>query len=87
MNGGKLQGGGEAGPEAILPLNFKNLSVIGNQIAQATDEKAKQSVVQNIQMTFNNTVRNDGDIDKIFERADDWIGQRGNKSSFGVRGY
>ena len=87
MNGGNLQGGGEAGPEAILPLNFKNLSVIGNQIAQATDEKAKQSVVQNIQMTFNNTVRNDNDIDKIFERADDWIGQRGNKSSFGVRGY
>jgi len=84
--GGQLQGGGEAGHEAILPLNYKNLSVIGNQIAQATDEKANQSVTQNIQMTFNNTVRDNGDVNRIFEKADQWIGQTGIKNSFGVRG-
>ena len=87
MNGGNLQGGGEAGPEAILPLNYKNLSAIGNQIVQATNERINRPVTQNVQMTFYNTVRDNDDVDRIFERADDWIGQRSNKSSFGVRGY
>lgn len=32
-SGNELLGGGEAGPEAILPLNDKNLSVIGEAIA------------------------------------------------------
>lgn len=33
MSGDKILAGGERGDEAILPLNKKNLSVIGNQIA------------------------------------------------------
>ncbi|KAA0563674.1 phage tail tape measure protein [Bacillus sp. CH30_1T] len=33
QNGGKLQGGGEAGPEAALPLNEKTLGDIGRGIA------------------------------------------------------
>ncbi|WP_051221217.1 hypothetical protein [Eremococcus coleocola] len=36
QNGGQLLGGGEAGPEAILPLNKKNLSVIGDRINAAS---------------------------------------------------
>ncbi|WP_255286945.1 DUF2207 domain-containing protein [Bacillus toyonensis] len=33
MNGGNLQGAGEAGPEAVLPLNKKTLGAIGEGIA------------------------------------------------------
>ncbi|KXY79855.1 DUF2207 domain-containing protein [Bacillus sp. FSL W7-1294] len=35
MNGGNLQGAGEAGPEAVLPLNKKTLGDIGAGIAAA----------------------------------------------------
>ncbi|QTR81119.1 DUF2207 domain-containing protein (plasmid) [Bacillus cytotoxicus] len=35
MNGGNLQGAGEAGPEAVLPLNKKTLGAIGAGIATA----------------------------------------------------
>ena len=35
-NGTQALGGGEAGPEAILPLNKKNLSVIGDRINAAS---------------------------------------------------
>ncbi|EOP65843.1 hypothetical protein [Bacillus cereus] len=34
MNGGNLQGAGEAGPEAVLPLNKKTLGAIGEGIAK-----------------------------------------------------
>ncbi|OJE47652.1 DUF2207 domain-containing protein [Bacillus proteolyticus] len=34
MNGGNLQGAGEAGPEAVLPLNKKTLGDIGEGIAK-----------------------------------------------------
>lgn len=34
MNGGNLQGAGEAGPEAVLPLNKKTLGSIGEGIAK-----------------------------------------------------
>ncbi|MCQ6530658.1 phage tail tape measure protein [Bacillus mycoides] len=34
MNGGNLQGAGEAGPEAVLPLNKKTLGAIGEGIAE-----------------------------------------------------
>lgn len=34
INGSRLLAGGEAGAEAILPLNSKNLSIIGEQIAK-----------------------------------------------------
>lgn len=36
MNGGKFLGGGEAGDEAILPLNKKNLGAIGEGILKST---------------------------------------------------
>ena len=35
MNGNNLMVGGEAGKEAVLPLNEKNLSMIGAGIAKA----------------------------------------------------
>ncbi|MED1268229.1 DUF2207 domain-containing protein [Bacillus mycoides] len=35
MNGGNLQGAGEAGPEAVLPLNKRTLGAIGAGIAAA----------------------------------------------------
>ncbi|WLR54284.1 hypothetical protein LC048_17810 [Mesobacillus subterraneus] len=47
--GGQLQGGGEAGPEAALPLNEENLSAIGRGIA-STMRDIKQSI-QIVMMT------------------------------------
>lgn len=37
MNGGNMMVGGEAGKEAVLPLNDKNLSAIGRGIAKTMD--------------------------------------------------
>lgn len=43
--GGNLQGGGEAGPEAVLPLNSKNLSMIGAQIAATMQSSDNSDVI------------------------------------------
>lgn len=45
--GGRLQGGGEAGPEAALPLNEENLGAIGRGIAK-TMNFPSQIIVQSI---------------------------------------
>lgn len=37
MNGGKVLAGGEAGKEAVLPLNEKNLGMIGKMIAETME--------------------------------------------------
>lgn len=43
--GGNLQGGGEAGPEAVLPLNGKNLSMIGAQIAATMQSSDNSDII------------------------------------------
>jgi hypothetical protein len=43
--GGQLQGGGEAGPEAALPLNEENLSAIGRGIASTIQGTSGEVVV------------------------------------------
>ncbi|MFG6062200.1 hypothetical protein, partial [Salmonella enterica] len=45
MNNGKLQGAGEAGIEAALPLNEKNLSAIGKGIADTMPQTNGDIVV------------------------------------------
>jgi phage-related minor tail protein len=49
MMGGKLQGAGDAGPEAALPLNEETLGAIGRGIARTMD--LKPGVTQHISIT------------------------------------
>jgi phage-related minor tail protein len=63
--GGQLQGGGEAGPEAALPLNEENLSAIGRGIA-STMRDIKQSI-QIIMMTPDAQVLAEMVVDPVTE--------------------
>lgn len=45
MNNGKLQGAGEAGPEAVLPLNDDTLGAIGRGIASTMDKNTGEVIV------------------------------------------
>lgn len=65
MNGNSLMVGGEAGKEAVLPLNDKNLSAIGRGIAKTMDV---QGTIININIS-DNIIREEADIDKIANRV------------------
>lgn len=65
-NGNSIMGGGEAGREAILPLNYKNLSVIGQQIA---DTMRNSSQGNTTVVNINAEVRNDTDIKGIADKV------------------
>lgn len=65
MNGNSLMVGGEAGKEAVLPLNERNLSAIGRGIAQTMDA---QGTIININIS-DNIIREEADIDKIANRV------------------
>ncbi|EAG6120463.1 phage tail protein [Listeria monocytogenes] len=56
MNGSSVMAGGEAGNEAVLPLNAKNLGVIGKMIAE--------TMPQNGGDTYDLTVNVNGNVDK-----------------------
>ena len=65
MNGNSLMVGGEAGKEAVLPLNERNLSAIGRGIAQTMDP---QGTVVNINIS-DNIIREEADIEKIANKV------------------
>ena len=65
MNGNNLMVGGEAGNEAVLPLNDKTLGAIGRGIAQTMGET---SPTINITIT-GNTVREEADISRIADEV------------------
>lgn len=65
MNGNSLMVGGEAGKEAVLPLNERNLSAIGRGIAQTMD---LQGTVININIS-DNIIREEADIEKIANKV------------------
>lgn len=65
MNGNNLMVGGEAGNEAVLPLNDKTLGAIGRGIAQTM---AGTSPTINITIT-GNTVREESDISRIADEV------------------
>lgn len=65
MNGNSLMVGGEAGKEAVLPLNERNLSAIGRGIAQTMDP---QGTVINITIS-DNIIREEADIEKIANKV------------------
>ncbi len=54
FNGNNAMVGGEAGPEAILPLNDKTFRAIGQGIKEATNDDNQP------QNTFNITINVDG---------------------------
>lgn len=78
MNGGNLQGAGEAGPEGVLPLNKKTLGAIGEGIAETM---SKEPTVININ---NPVVRNDRDIKLMGEEIDSVLAQRGRNAKIGI---
>ena len=65
MNGNNLMGGGEAGNEAVLPLNDQTLGAIGRGIAQTM---GGTSPTINITIT-GNTVREEADITRIADEV------------------
>ena len=65
MNGNSLMVGGEAGKEAVLPLNERNLSAIGRGIAQTM---GPQGTVININIS-DNIIREEADIEKIANKV------------------
>lgn len=78
MNGGRFQGAGEAGPEGVLPLNKKTLGAIGEGIA-ATMENQSPTI-----HIHNPVVRNDRDIDRMYEKANEWFAEHGRNVQVGV---
>ncbi|SFH68576.1 phage tail tape measure protein, TP901 family, core region [Pisciglobus halotolerans] len=92
--GGKLQGVGEAGKEAVLPLNEKNLGGIGKGIANAMfggndlrdmlDNLVNNFGNQNISIVFNPVVQSPADMDMMFDKADHWLANKGISKDFGI---
>ena len=65
MNGNNMMVGGEAGNEAVLPLNERTLSAIGRGIAQTMGENPT-----NINITITgNVVREEADITRIADQV------------------
>ncbi|EPC8407730.1 phage tail tape measure protein [Bacillus thuringiensis] len=78
MSNGKLQGAGEAGNEAVLPLNKKTLGAIGEGIA------ATMSTEPTVINIYNPSVRDDRDIDRMVGKIDDALAQKGRNSKIGI---
>ncbi|MCU5666198.1 phage tail tape measure protein [Bacillus cereus] len=78
MSNGQLQGAGEAGKEAVLPLNKKTLGEIGEGIA------ATMSTEPTVINIYNPSVRDDRDIDRMVGKIDDALAQKGRNSKIGI---
>ncbi len=61
-NGDALMGGGEAGPEAILPLNRKNLGMIGQGISNSMGNSEILEVLLSMNQTLLKLVNTDASI-------------------------
>ncbi|MEK4418291.1 phage tail tape measure protein [Bacillus sp. FSL K6-0268] len=78
MSNGQLQGAGEAGNEAVLPLNKKTLGAIGEGIA------ATMSTEPTVIHIYNPSVRDDRDVDRMVGKIDDALAQKGRNSKIGI---
>ncbi|MDA2420701.1 phage tail tape measure protein [Bacillus cereus] len=78
MNNGRYQGAGEAGPEGVLPLNEKTLGAIGRGIAATMDNQGTEIHIHNP------VVRNDRDINRMYEQADEYFANRGRNARVGI---
>lgn len=68
MNGSNMMVGGEAGNEAILPLNHRNLSVIGAMIADTMDYGTQSPMVTSINVTIQGDVDSNDRINQLTTR-------------------
>lgn len=83
MNGSKVMVGGEAGQEAILPLNSNTLGMIGAGIVNSMnldnfwnglkDYVSNVSGQNNVSITMHNSVRSDDDINKITKAVNEQL--------------
>lgn len=70
MNGSNLMAGGEAGPEAILPLNKSTLGAIGQSIAKT------MNLSNNINVNFSGiTIREEADINRLADAVSHQIAE------------
>lgn len=75
MSGNTIHAGGEAGPEAILPLTSSVLGEIGRGIVQATGAMTNNTFGDNIVNVYAE-VASDYDVDRMIEKIDEGLGQR-----------
>lgn len=87
---GGANGLGEAGPEAALPLTKSVLGTIGDAIFKSaniepsaiTDSRSTNT----FNITFNNEIASDYDVNAMFEKTDQWLADKGARNNYGVRG-
>lgn len=73
MNGSNMMVGGEAGNEAILPLNHRNLSVIGAQIADTMEYSSQQPIVNNVTVNIDGNIDSDQRINELTSRVSETL--------------
>lgn len=87
---GGANGLGEAGPEAALPLTKSVLGTIGDAIFKSANIEpsaiADSRSTNTFNITFNNEIASDYDVNAMFEKTDQWLANKGARNNFGVRG-
>lgn len=76
MNGSNMMVGGEAGPEAVLPLTSKVLGMIGAGAAQAFGVSHTQNDYGGNTVNVYATVRSEPDMDRLVDKIDEALGYR-----------
>ncbi|MGF3215081.1 hypothetical protein ACQV2X_07980 [Facklamia sp. P12945] len=79
INGKNIQVGGEAGPEAILPLSSKVLGEIGAGIVKATNVTNSES--GDTYITVNDEVANDYDVDRMIDIIEERLGEKETRTN------
>lgn len=89
VNSNNLMVGGEAGKEAILPLNKNILGQIGQGIVQSTAnlvDEVRSRGSGEINVTINNNISRDVDVDIAIRKFDRALGEYGAIKKRGVGG-
>lgn len=73
MNGSNMMVGGEAGAEAILPLNKRNLSVIGSMISDTMDYNSQQPIINNVQVNIDGNIDSDERVNQLTNRVSEML--------------
>ena len=73
MNGSNMMVGGEAGAEAILPLNKRNLSVIGSMISDTMEYDSQRPIVNNVQVNIDGNIDSDERVNQLTSRVSEML--------------
>lgn len=73
MNGSNMMVGGEAGAEAILPLNKRNLGVIGSMISDTMDYDSQRPIVNNVQVNIDGNIDSDERVNQLTSRVSEML--------------